>query len=130
MRVRTVCGENAYELEAPDGVRGLFVLPSRLRHVVFIRPGSLVLALRNEGGVKTKVCGDIDAVVLDVHMSALRRHPLWPEEFGGADGVEGEEEVEGKGGGVVTVGSESDESELEGNPNMRKCDMYSDSEGD
>lgn len=152
MRVARVCGENVYELEGGDGARGLYALPARLRHVVFIRPRSLVLAARDPAA-RGAVAGDIEAALLDCHLPELRRHPRWPPRFaeggtggGGGDGG-GEEEKraeevavaagnEAAAAGVVGAGggaredSSSEESELEGNPNRRKADMFSDSEDD
>jgi translation initiation factor IF-1 len=152
MRVARVCGENTYELETADGERALYSLPSRLRHVVFIRPGSYVLALADPvRAARGKLHGDIEAVVLDMHLANLRRHPRWPPRFGGCSGgdhgdeEEGEEEkdeekekgMEGEGGSIAPEedrlgegedDASSEESQLDENPNLRKADMFSDSE--
>lgn len=148
MRVTGVRGENIYELEAGDGSLALYSLPSRLRHVVFIRPGSYVLAEADEArAAKGKVSGDIDAVVLDLHLAEMRRHPRWPARFArqGGKGVVGGEHAIGEGEGESEDGQcavvderglgedeegSSSESELEGNPNRRKYEVYSDEESE
>lgn len=137
-----------YELEGGDGSRALYTLPSRLRHVVFIRPRSHVLALPDPArAARGKVVGDIDAVVLDAHLAELRRHPLWPPRFaeGGKAGGDRDDvgcgADEDVGAGDVALRAEgggdadgdyasSEESELEGNPNRRRADMFHDSDGE
>lgn len=130
MRVVAARGANAYDLVSAAGARGLYDLPARLRHVVFIRPGSTVLVLERRG--ESKVRGDIDAVVLGVHLKEMRKDKLWPAAWRqprGGDEEDGGEVVEGAVVEGEQEGSDS-ESEIEANPNTRKADMYSDSEDD
>jgi hypothetical protein len=142
MRVSGVCGENAYELEDGEGVIRLFNLPNRLRHVVFIRPRCFVLAKLDDSiGLKSKVKGEINAVILDTHLPELRKHERWPARFAKlAPESEPQDLTQRVGcasGCVMELGGadsarkcsdgddSSEESDLEGNPNQRKWNMYS-----
>jgi hypothetical protein len=147
MRVAGVCGENTYELEDGGGCRELFTLPNRLRHVVFIRPGSYVLALRDDELVVrgARIIGEIQAAILDTHLAELRLHPRWPPAFSKQNVVTAvcdsrlqaaafpsetpipmvacDEPGDAGNEGRVELDS-SEESDLEGNPNQRKADRY------
>jgi hypothetical protein len=143
MRVAGVRGENTYELENGAGCKDLFSLPNRLRHVVFIRPGSFVLAGSDDSvGLKSKIKGEIAAVVLDLHLHELRKHPRWPPRFANATSHEPPDATQkrttistsqhqSESANVEEIlqdsGDEdsSEESELEENPNQRKWDSYS-----
>jgi hypothetical protein len=141
MRVSGVCGENTYELEDGDGIIRLFNLPNRLRHVVFIRPRCFVLArLDDSVGLKSKVKGEINAVILDTHLPELRKHERWPARFAklapGSELQDTAQRVDCASGCAMESGGadsrkkcsdddSSEESDLEENPNQRKWNMYS-----
>ena len=81
MRVAGARGENLYDVEDGNGNSFVFVLPKRLRHVVFIRKGSFVFARHDNTRRDGTVRGDIETVILDCHLSALQREPFWPALF-------------------------------------------------
>jgi hypothetical protein len=110
---------------------------------VFIRPGSFVLAGSDDSlGLKSKIKGEIEAVVLDVHLQELRKHARWPARFIRVTSHAPSEATQ-KRTGIATgqhqpespssleINQDSDdedsseESELEENPNQRKWDSYS-----
>lgn len=114
---RVVCarGENNYEVEDACGAKGLYQLPKRLRHVVFIRRGSFVFVREDDTRREGRVRGDIEVVVLGGFLGLLRKEPYWPERFR-EEGVVEEAADEGEG---QEVGEQAGE-EWEiggGNPN-------------
>lgn len=88
-RVVQACGENNYEVETEQGEIQLYQLPKRLRHVAFIKRGSYVFIRDDDTRGPGKVCGDIETVILDSFVSALRKEPFWPAMF--SSEVEGDE---------------------------------------
>jgi hypothetical protein len=156
MRVVGVRGENTYELD--DGYEGrhLYTLPRRLRHVVFIRPGSYVLALRDDQLAErgSKIVGEIQTAILDTHLAELRKHLRWPPVFAKipltlatptskvsdalvASAPTSSLPVLDSGDTRASFGvvaeqdfRSGDESDLECNPNQRKADRYESSSDD
>lgn len=74
-------GQNLYDLQDANGKVAIFELPKKLRHVVFIRPGTFVFSrpdvTRREGAVR----GDIEVVILDCYLPAMRKSEFWPPAF-------------------------------------------------
>lgn len=81
MKVSHTHGQNLYGLEDEAGKVSVFELPKKLRHVVFIRPGTFVFARPDATRRKGAVQGDIEAVVLDCFLSELRKADFWPSAF-------------------------------------------------
>lgn len=80
-RVIQACGENNYEVETENGTACLYHLPKRLRFVTFVKRGTYVFIRADDTRGIGKVRGDIEAVILDSHLSTLRKQPFWPERF-------------------------------------------------
>lgn len=81
MRVAHCRGQNLYDAQDACGFIQTFELPKRLRHLVFIRPGSYVFARIDETRGEGVVKGDIEVVILDCFLPALRKTDYWPSEF-------------------------------------------------
>lgn len=81
MKVVAVRGQNLYDLSDSDGTVQVFNMPTRLRHVVFAKPGSFVFARVDKTRAEGVVKGDIEAVILDQFLSSLRKKPYWPQSF-------------------------------------------------
>lgn len=80
-RVIQACGENNYEVELENGTTCLYHLPKRLRFVTFVKRGTYVFVREDDTRGAGKVCGDIEAVILDAHLSTIRKEPYWPVVF-------------------------------------------------
>lgn len=80
-RVIQACGENNYEVETEHGRTCLYHLPKRLRFVTFVKRGSFVFVRDDDTRGPGKVRGDIETVILDAHLSTLRRELFWPLRF-------------------------------------------------
>lgn len=128
VRVTSACGENIYEVEDEDGTKNLYQLPKRLRHVVFIRRGSYVFVRDDATRGSGRVRGDIEVVVLDLFLNALRAESFWPPAFtrenrdpgAGPATLAGQEEQSDDGDDEWEIGG--------GNPNRRKWDHISSDE--
>lgn len=156
-RVVQACGENIYEVEIDGGERCLYQLPKRLRHVAFIRRGCYVFVRNDATRGPGKICGDVEAVVLNRFINELRKEPFWPSYFkntpqrldrpnDGSDDETGASNLhiqnynEDKPAQKVRENEEdeedsSNEDEFEwqigmGNPNRGKWDHLPDSESD
>lgn len=124
MRVCAAAGGNLYELEgerqtsAKEPRRALYFLPKRLRHIVYIRRGSFVIAKNNDEAYG-KVVGEITAALLDEHIKTMKKTEDWPECF-----------TEAKD--FVTAESSTVQSDLNDlqNPNRRQWELNESSSSD
>lgn len=138
-RVVQACGENTYEVDVGSGKETtLYKLPKRLRHVTFVKRDSFVFVRDDDTRGAGKLRGDIEAVVLDHFVSALRKRDYWPHAFREHVGkVEAHTEAEANAGRLSEDGNEAGSAEEEeweigmGNPNRHKwSDLYDDSDDD
>lgn len=134
-RVVRACGENLYEVEDDAGVRAIYELPKRLRHVVFVRRGSFVFVREDATRGSQKCCGDIEVVVMDAFLNALCTTPEWPEGFRVREGRTADVAPADVLPQQAEDGFSEDESAemggwpaLTGNPNRGRWDHVSDSE--
>lgn len=131
VRVTQAQGENIYEVITAEGEKALYRLPKRLRHVVYIRRGSYLFVRDDTALAATKLCGEIEIVVLDTFLRTLQTQDFWPQQF--KNEQKEEEEVERKEG--IDMGIDEDEESDHhsweagmGNPNRPKWVEDSDEE--
>jgi len=104
MKVCGVRGGNLYDLEDGGEHDGIFVLPSRLRHVVWIRPGSVVIAqVTNTPDVVSstgkpivrnrRASGEIVHALLPDQVRHLRSGPAWPQAWYDVVDVKGSDDA-------------------------------------
>lgn len=141
VQVIRACGENIYEVETSTGLKQLYELPKRLRHIAFIRRGCFVFAKEDATRGAGRVRGDIEVVVLDCFLDDLRRQPFWPPLFSkgtrsvpsscSADTVQDTGYAMEDTEDVEDPHSDDDWQIGGGNPNRRKWDhVSSDEESD
>lgn len=123
MRVHAAQGGNLYSLEAGTShdhsdkkSPELYVLPKKLRHVIYIKTGSFVIA-KSYQTKRGKIMGEIVEALLDDHVKALKKTDRWPESFGGDENVD--DAVEAKDS-VVDTEEEGNSLENLENPNRRQ----------
>lgn len=81
MKVVSVRGQNLYDLSDEHANVQVFELPSRLRHVVFVKPGNYVFARVDNTRAQGAIKGDIEVVILDRFLNSLQKSDSWPASF-------------------------------------------------
>lgn len=129
-----------YELEDGAFGRSLYMLPRRLRHVAFIRPGSYVLVDEDEQkNDDSKIRGQISSVILAEHVRELRGRPEWPDAFQGtavpaAESGSNDNSERNQRSEASCENSDasysSSEPDIPTNPNRPKYEMFDSSEED
>ncbi|KAF9430728.1 hypothetical protein BGZ94_004497 [Podila epigama] len=73
-------GKNIHEVQFQDGEEILVTLPPKFRSLVWVKRGSYVIIQPAEEEDKTKVAGDIAAVLFPDHIKAYKQQGIWPFE--------------------------------------------------
>ncbi|KAG0198158.1 hypothetical protein BGX28_008385 [Mortierella sp. GBA30] len=73
-------GKNIHEVQFPDGEELLVNLPPKFRSLVWVKRGSYVIIEPAEEDDKTKVGGDITAVLFPDHIKQYKQEGIWPFE--------------------------------------------------
>ncbi|KAG0051432.1 putative RNA-binding protein eif1ad [Gryganskiella cystojenkinii] len=71
-------GKNIHEVQFPDGEELLVNLPPKFRSLVWVKRGSYVIIQPAEEEDKTKVAGDIAAVLFPDHIKKYKQEGIWP----------------------------------------------------
>ncbi|KAF9585382.1 hypothetical protein BGW38_002639 [Lunasporangiospora selenospora] len=72
-------GKNIHEVQFPDGQEILVNLPPKFRNLVWVKRGSYVIVQpAEEEEQKTKVAGDIVAVLFQDHVKQYKQNGIWP----------------------------------------------------
>ncbi|KAG0226562.1 putative RNA-binding protein eif1ad [Mortierella sp. GBA43] len=77
-RVIATRGNNVHEVQFPDGREILANLPPKFRSLVWVKRGSYVIIQSAEEEDKTKVEGDIVAVLFPDHIKRYKQDGAWP----------------------------------------------------
>ncbi|KAF9314533.1 putative RNA-binding protein eif1ad [Podila horticola] len=73
-------GKSIHEVQFPDGAEILVNLPPKFRSLVWVKRGSYVIIEPAEEEDKTKVAGDIAAVLFPDHIKKYKQQGIWPFE--------------------------------------------------
>ncbi|KAG0280982.1 hypothetical protein BGZ95_007657 [Linnemannia exigua] len=77
-RVLGTRGKNIHEVQFPDNDELLVNLPPKFRSLVWVKRGSYVIIEPAEEEDKTKVGGDIIAVLFPDHIKHYKQKGIWP----------------------------------------------------
>ncbi|KAF9351222.1 putative RNA-binding protein eif1ad [Mortierella sp. AD094] len=101
-RVLGTRGKNIHEVQFKNGEELLVNLPPKFRSLVWVKRGSYVIIQPAEEEDKTKVAGDIVAILFPDHIKQYKQQGIWPFEdqfssstnnsSGGAAGGDDEDE--------------------------------------
>ncbi|KAG0019890.1 putative RNA-binding protein eif1ad [Podila clonocystis] len=73
-------GKSIHEVQLPGGAEILVNLPPKFRSLVWVKRGSYVIIEPAEEEDKTKVAGDIAAVLFPDHIKKYKQEGIWPFE--------------------------------------------------
>ncbi|KAF9150530.1 putative RNA-binding protein eif1ad [Mortierella sp. AD011] len=79
-RVVGTRGKNIHEVQFKNGEEILVNLPPRFRSLVWVKRGSYVIIQPAEEEDKTKVSGDIVAILFPDHIKQYKQQGIWPFE--------------------------------------------------
>ncbi|KAF9909174.1 putative RNA-binding protein eif1ad [Lobosporangium transversale] len=79
-RVTNARGNNIHEVQYQDGQGLLVNLPPKFRNLVWVKRGSYVIIQPADEEDKTKVAGDIVAVLFPDHIKQYKQKGIWPFE--------------------------------------------------
>ncbi|KAF9108216.1 hypothetical protein BGX27_008426 [Mortierella sp. AM989] len=79
-RVLGTRGKNIHEVQFKNGEELLVNLPPKFRSLVWVKRGSYVIIQPAEEEDKTKVSGDIVAVLFPDHIKQYKQRGIWPFE--------------------------------------------------
>ncbi|KAI1311287.1 putative RNA-binding protein eif1ad [Mortierella claussenii] len=79
-RVLGTRGKNVHEVQYDSGEELLVNLPPKFRSLVWVKRGSYVVIQSAEEEDKTKVAGDIVAVLFPDHIKQYKQRGIWPFE--------------------------------------------------
>ncbi|KAF8979096.1 hypothetical protein BGZ46_005807 [Entomortierella lignicola] len=79
-RVLGTRGKNIHEVQLKDGQELLVNLPPKFRSLVWVKRGSYVIIQHADEEDKTKVAGDIVAILFPDHIKQYKQQGIWPFE--------------------------------------------------
>ncbi|KAF9992228.1 hypothetical protein BGZ80_004139 [Entomortierella chlamydospora] len=79
-RVLGTRGKNVHEVQFKNGEEILVNLPPKFRSLVWVKRGSYVIIQPAEEEDKTKVSGDIVAILFPDHIKQYKQQGIWPFE--------------------------------------------------
>eukprot|EP00191_Tetraselmis_sp_GSL018_P000904 CAMPEP_0177608164 /NCGR_PEP_ID=MMETSP0419_2-20121207/18317_1 /TAXON_ID=582737 /ORGANISM="Tetraselmis sp., Strain GSL018" /LENGTH=236 /DNA_ID=CAMNT_0019102819 /DNA_START=118 /DNA_END=825 /DNA_ORIENTATION=- len=128
VRAREPRGSNIFQVEYPNGLQTLVLLPARFQRRLWVRKGGYVIIEKSEEAEieGSKITGTISAVLFPEHVRELKKQPgVWPSEF--EDSSQAQDVLQSGSGAPQPSNSDGEEDglpPLEPNTN-RKVVYYS-----
>ncbi|KAF9966011.1 hypothetical protein BGZ70_003555 [Mortierella alpina] len=124
-------GKNIHEVQFQNGEELLVNLPPKFRSLVWVKRGSYVIIEPAEEADKTKVEGDIVAVLFPDHIKKYKQRGIWPFEDQLSNSLGNDDEESGNDGDDNGDDEDEDDDDLFVNNNrviIEESDTDSESE--